>query len=72
MSTAYQGAIEDHIRRRQLCLWNKITKLYEVENALNSQVHKWIEEGTMSDKARNTKRGRALVVRHDDTPSVPP
>ncbi len=52
---AYQGLIQDHIRQRQLALWNTITKVYEVENLLNTQVHKWIEEGTLSEKASSKK-----------------
>ena len=39
------------LRRRQLDLWRKIVKEFEVEQSLNVQVQKWIREGTVSEKA---------------------
>jgi hypothetical protein len=71
---AYQGLIEAHIRQRQLTLWNTITKLYEVEDSLNAQVHKWIEEGIVTEKvnAKIIGKGIKYAVPHDDTPTVLP
>lgn len=67
---AYQGLIQDHTRQRQLALWNTITKLYEIDDSLNTQVHKWIEEGTLSEKVRTKKVLKSAVLR-DDTQAVP-
>lgn len=68
---AYQGLLQDHNRQRQYALWNKIIKLYEVEDSLNAQVHKWIEEGIVSEKARSKKTVLKSVVLRDDTQAVP-
>ncbi len=70
-TTAYQGLIESHIRQRQLAIWNKIIQLYEIEDPVNAQVHKWIEEGTVSEKA-STAKGTKCAVPRDDRPTVPP
>jgi hypothetical protein len=67
---AYQGLLQDHVRQRQLTLWNTITKLYEIEDVLNAQVHKWIQEGTLSEKARAKTVLKSAVLR-DDTQAVP-
>jgi hypothetical protein len=68
---AYQGLIQDHTRQRQFTLWNKITKLYEIDDSLNTQVHKWIEEGTLSEKARAKKTVLKSAVLRDDTQAAP-
>ena len=70
-STAYQGLIESHIRQRQLALWNAIIKMYEIEDSVNTRVHKWIEEGTVSEKA-STAKGTKCVVPRDDMLTAPP
>jgi hypothetical protein len=67
---AYQGLLQDHTRQRQLALWNTITKLYVVEDSLNAQLHKWIEDGTLSEKVRTKKVLRSAFLR-DDTQAVP-
>jgi hypothetical protein len=72
-SNAYQGLIESHIRQRQLAIWNKIIQMYEIEDSLNTQVHKWIEEGTVSEKATKlTGKGIKSAVLRDDMPTAHP
>ncbi len=73
-SVAYQGLIESHIRQRQLTIWNKIIQLYEIEDSVNTQVHKWIEEGTVSEKVGTltAKKGTKCAVLRDDTPTAHP
>jgi len=68
---AYQGVIQDHMRQRQMSLWNTITKLYEVENSLNTQVHTWIEEGTFAEKVRSRRSETKPAVLRDGTLAVP-
>jgi hypothetical protein len=46
------------LRRRQLDLWRKIVKEFEVEQSLNAQVQTWIREGTVSEKAYDRARRR--------------
>jgi hypothetical protein len=46
---AYKELLEIQIRKRQLYIWNEIIKHYEVEDSLNSQIQKWIREGTFSE-----------------------
>ena len=67
--SAYQGVLQDHMRQRQLALWNTITNMYEIENVLNAQVHKWIYEGTLTEKARSKQALKSAVLR-DDTQAV--
>jgi hypothetical protein len=42
----YQELMEDHVRRRQMELWNIIVRNYTVDESLNRQVYKWIQDGT--------------------------
>ena len=46
------------LRRRQLDLWRKIVKEFEVEQSLNAQVQTWIREGVVSEKAYDRARRR--------------
>ncbi len=46
------------LRRRQLDIWRKIVKEFEVEQSLNAQVQTWIREGIVSEKAYARARRR--------------
>ena len=50
-----ENIIERLITQRQLYLWNTIVKLYKVPNDLNSQVHKLISSGTLSEFCESIK-----------------
>lgn len=65
----FKELLEVQIRNRQLHLWNIIQQQYEVEDSLNSQIQKWIREGTFSERAasrRLTRSPSAPIVPHDD------
>jgi hypothetical protein len=46
------------IRKRQLELWRKIVKEFEVEDSLNTQVQTWIHEDRVSERAYDRHRRR--------------
>ena len=48
------------IRKRQLELWRKIVKEFEVDDSLNTQVQTWIREGCVPERAydRYRRHGR--------------
>ena len=58
-----KAQIRQHIKQRRLELWNQVTKLYEVEDSLNTKVRTWIMEGTFSEKATQMTKP---VVQPDD------
>ena len=47
------------IRKRQLELWHKIVKEFEVEDSLNTQVQNWIREDVIAERAYDRHRSRA-------------
>ena len=64
----YKTHIGQHIKHRRLELWNQVTKLYEIEDSLNTKVHTWIMDGSFSEKARQMTKP---AVRPDDRLCVP-
>ena len=48
--------LQTYLQKRQLLIWNKIVKLYEVEDSLNSQVHTWILKGKDMPKPKLNKK----------------
>lgn len=58
-----KAQIRQHIQQRRLELWNQVTKLYEVEDSLNTKVRTWIMEGTFSEKTTQMTKS---AVRLDD------
>lgn len=46
MKHIHQELMEEHLRRRQMELWNTIVRNYTVDASLNQQVYKWIQAGT--------------------------
>ena len=58
--------LQTYLQKRQLLLWNKIVKLYEVEDSLNSQVHTWIYKG------KDMPKPSAGRVRPYGKPAAPP
>lgn len=56
--------LEVTLRKRQHALWMKIVALFEVEDSLNTQVQKWIHEGTVSERAydRAQKRRKKTAI----------
>lgn len=56
---AYQGLLEDHMRRRQMELWNTIVRHYTVDDAMHARVYKWIQSGTFHTQVqRYLSRGK--------------
>jgi hypothetical protein len=62
--------IESHLKQRKLSLLNSILKTYEVEPHIIYQLHKWIEEGVLSERALRRPKAESDVL-SDDTPSSP-
>ena len=46
-----ESQLEALLRARQQYLWDRIVKEYGIDRALNEQVHKWIDEGTIAAKS---------------------
>ena len=59
--------IHTYLKQRKLELWIAITKLYEIEDSVNTKVHTCIMEG----KPLITL-ARQSAVQPYDTPTVPP
>jgi hypothetical protein len=62
--------IESHLKQRKLSLLNSILKTYEVEPHVICQLHKWIEEGVLSERALRRPKAEPGAL-SDDTPSSP-
>jgi hypothetical protein len=60
---------QTYLTQRKLQLWVEITKLYEIEDSLNTKVHTCIMEGTSLTKLISAPK---FVVPPDDKPTVPP
>ena len=48
--------LEAQIKQRQIALWNTIRQVYEIDDTLYAQVHKWIVEGTFHEHASSLRR----------------
>ena len=57
MNITIPQQLDTLIKQRQLDLWAKIVRVYEIDPSQNSQVRKWIVQGTLTDKA-------ALIKHH--------
>ena len=62
-SMDYKAQIRSLLKQRRLELWNQVTKLYEIEDSLNTKVHTWIMDGSFSERATQMTKP---VVRPDD------
>ena len=51
MNTSLPQQMDTFIKQRQLALWADIVRVYEIDPSQNSQVRKWILQGTLTDKA---------------------
>jgi len=64
----YKARVHYYMKQRRLELWTQVTKLYEIEDSLNTKVHTWIMDGSFSEKV--TQRTKP-VVRLGDRLHVP-
>ena len=55
MNNNLSQQLDTLIKQRQLDLWAKIVRVYEIDHSQNSQVRKWILQGILTEKATLVK-----------------